>query len=106
MPPSTVAVIEEKRTQAQWSPEQISGWMKSSKHVVVLSHERIYQHILSAKKNGGTRHTPLRRRGKKYQARFNGKTRRGQIIGRVDISERPLVVETRSQIGDWEALTK
>jgi transposase, IS30 family len=105
MTPETVAVIEEKITQEQWSPEQISGWMKASEKEVVVSHERIYQHILSAKQNGGVLHTHLRRRGKKYQARFNGKTRRGQIIGRVDISERPAIVETRSRLGDWEADT-
>ena len=105
MLPETIAVIEEKLTQEQWSPEQISGWMKVSERGVVVSHERIYQHILSAKKNGGVLHTHLRHRGKTYQARFNGKTRRGQILGRVDISERPAIVDARSRVGDWEGDT-
>lgn len=105
MTPDVIAFIEEKLTEGQWSPQQISGLMRASVQAVVVSHERIYQHILSAKQKGGTLHTHLRRKDKKYQARFAGKTRRGRIIGRVDISERPAVVETRSRIGDWEADT-
>jgi transposase, IS30 family len=105
MTPTVTALIEEKLVGEQWSPQQISGWMQATKQTVVVSHERIYQHILLDKQNGGSLHTHLRRKGKKYQARFNGKTRRGQIIGRVDITQRPPVVETRSRIGDWEADT-
>jgi transposase, IS30 family len=105
MRPAVIAQIEEKLTTEQWSPQQISGWMKATNQAVVVSHERILQHILSDKQKGGTLYTHLRRRKKKYQARVNGKTRRGRIIGRVDISQRPAIVDTRSRIGDWEGDT-
>ena len=36
----------------EWSPEQISAWLKQQCDIRV-SHERIYQHILSDKKKGG-----------------------------------------------------
>jgi IS30 family transposase len=102
---AVIATIEEKLRNEQWSPQQISGWMEKNKQPVVVSHERIYQHILSVKEQGGDLHTHLRRKHKKYQARWGGKTRRGRIIGRVDIAERPPIVETRSRVGDWEADT-
>ncbi len=43
----------------------------------------------------------LRRQGKKYDKRRNGKSTRGQIKNRVSIDE-PKVVDEKSRIGDWE----
>lgn len=104
MTAAVVALVEEKLTTSQWSPQQISQRLRQDGHAMV-GHERIYQHILQDKKQGGSLYKHLRRRDKKYQQRFAGKTRRGRIIGRVDISERPPIVETRTRIGDWEADT-
>lgn len=39
----------------------------------MLSHERIYQHIWADKRRGGMLYTHLRRQGKRYQKRSNGK---------------------------------
>lgn len=97
-------LVREKLTQEQWSPEQISGWL-NREGLACVSHERIYQFIWSNKELGGDLYTHLRRRARRYQKRVNGKTTRGQIIGRVDISERPAIVASRSRIGDWEADT-
>lgn len=44
----------------------------------------------------------LRRQGKKYLHRINGKSSKGQIIGRVSIDERPKVVNDKTRLGDWE----
>jgi IS30 family transposase len=100
MTDSMVALIEEKLCQ-KWSPEQISGWLQEEQEES-LSHERIYQHIWEDKKAGGDLYTHLRRQGKKYQKRSNGKRSRGQIRNRVSIDERPDVVDEKSRIGDWE----
>jgi transposase, IS30 family len=99
-----LTLLEEKITQEQWSPQQISEWLRL-KHNKKISHETIYQHIYQNQKKGGTLHTHLRRKCKPYQKRINGKTNRGQIVGRVDISQRPEIVETRGRLGDWEADT-
>jgi len=95
-----IARIELKLSE-KWSPEQISGWL-SDEHGETLSHERIYQHIWADKRTGGALYTHLRRQGKRYQKRCNGKTSRGQIRNRVGIEERPSVVDEKSRIGDWE----
>lgn len=99
----TESMIEavEQRLAEKWSPEQISGWLDKECDEQ-LSHERIYQHIWEDKRMGGELYTHLRRQGKKYQKRSNGKRSRGQIRKRVGIEERPSVVEEKSRIGDWE----
>lgn len=106
MTPSLVAHIEEKLTQQQWSPEQISGRLKiQANNPTSISHETIYQHILKDKHEKGKLYLHLRRKQRKYQRRINGKTTRGQIVGRVDIEKRPEIVEKRTRLGDWEADT-
>lgn len=104
MTPEVIAVIEEKLRDEQLSPEQISGWMREEKKINV-SHERIYQHIYTDQRKGGALHKQLRRTGKKYNKRKGKTSGRGIIPNRIDISERPAIVETRSRIGDWEADT-
>ncbi|WP_198264537.1 IS30 family transposase [sulfur-oxidizing endosymbiont of Gigantopelta aegis] len=97
-----IALIDEKLSQHQWSPEQISGWLLNDK-MLLLSHERIYQHIWDDKKQGGDLHQYLRRQGKKYQKRgSNGKSSRGQIINRISIDDRPKIVDDKRRVGDWE----
>ena len=53
MTPDLVELIEEKLTQEQWSPDQISGRLAKD-GVAFISHERIYQHVWKDKKDGGT----------------------------------------------------
>ena len=99
--PDLIDQIEEYLTERQWSPEQISGFLKSQ-GLPFVSHERIYQHIWADKKAGGTLYKSLRHSGKKY-CKQKGKTSgRGVIPGRIDIDQRPKIVEEKSRIGDWE----
>lgn len=95
-----VALIEEK-LRLQWSPVQISGWLKKH-NIVCVSHEIIYQHVWRDKKNGGSLYQELRHRGKKYNKRSKGKAGRGCIPNRIDIEERPSIVEEKTRVGDWE----
>lgn len=100
MTPSIVELIESKLRE-EWSPEQISGRFLNEKELLI-SHETIYSHIWEDKKAGGDLYTHLRRQGKKYDKRRNGKSTRGQIKNRVSIDERPQIVDDKSRIGDWE----
>lgn len=91
--------------QQKYSPEQIAGRLKLLGWNDVPSHERIYQHIYANKKAGGDLHTHLRCQ-KTYRKRsLQGQDRRGQIPNRIDISERPAVIEERRRIGDYEGDT-
>jgi Transposase and inactivated derivatives, IS30 family len=96
-----IAAIEEK-LRLQWSPEQISGWCKIHHNGQTVSHETIYKHVWENKRGGGSLYRHLRHHGKKYNKRGGGKAGRGCIPGRVDIAERPAIVEEKTRLGDWE----
>lgn len=85
----------------QWSPEQISGRLKLKG--TLISHERIYQHVRMDRKRGGSLYKHLRHQGKPYY--FSRKAGKGLIPNRVDISERPHIVDEKTRLGDWEADT-
>lgn len=95
------ATLIESKLALQWSPQQISGWLKRHDHPT-LSHERIYQHIWQDKKAGGTLYKNLRHGGKKYNKRGKATAGRGCIPHRIDIDQRPNIVEKKERIGDWE----
>jgi len=97
---SVIGLIVSK-VRLDWSPEQISGWLKIERGISI-SHETIYLYIWSDKQSGGTLYRHLRRQGKKYDKRRNGKSTRGHIKNRVCIENRPEIVEKRSRLGDWE----
>ena len=93
----------EAKLRLDWSPEQISGWLRRNQAVRV-SHEWIYQHILADKLTGGDLYRHLRCQ-KKRRKRYGSYDRRGKLPNRVSIEERPDIVEQRQRIGDWEVDT-
>jgi len=83
-----------------WSPEQISGWLKTQQCGTV-SHEWIYQHILADKRSGGDLYRHLRCQ-KQRRKRYGHSDRRGTLPNRVSIDKRPEIVNSRQRLGDWE----
>ena len=106
--PSLQMVVAEKLNN-NWSPQQISGWLKReyiNDPLMRISHETIYKSLfvqargvlrkeLVAKLRTGR----LMRRGKRSTTR--GQTR-GQIVDAVSIRQRPAEVEDRAIPGHWE----
>jgi IS30 family transposase len=84
-----------------FSPEQIAGRAKLEK-VECVSHERIYQYVWADKKAKGSLFIHLRRKGRKYRKRGSAKDNRGIIKDRVDISQRPAIVNEKIRLGDLE----
>jgi transposase, IS30 family len=82
----------------QWSPEQIAS-------EVPMSHETIYRHVYADKVMGGNLYKSLRCQRKRRKRYAGGRDRRGQILGRRPISERPKHIEERRHIGHWEGDT-
>ena len=89
--------------EKKWSPEQIMIRFKLGG--IFINYESIYKFIWADKRAGGTLYKHLRHHGKRYNKRSSGKAGRGCIPGRIDISERPKIVESKSRIGDWEGDT-
>lgn len=102
MIPSVINLVEEKLIE-KWSPEQIAGVLR--KNNIFISYESIYRHIWKDKKAGGNLYQNLRRRGKKYNHRGAKTAGRGCIPNRVDIQQRPKIVEQKCRLGDWEGDT-
>jgi transposase, IS30 family len=99
---SELIMLIEDKLRLQWSPEQISGWLKRFHGDKAVSHESIYKHVWKDKRQGGNLYKELRHHGKKYNKRGSTKAGRGCIPGRVDIAERPAIVNEKRRLGDWE----
>jgi IS30 family transposase len=93
-------VLVERLLREDWSPEQISLWLNDEAGIQI-SHEWIYQYVLQDKSMGGDLYRHLRCQ-KQRRKRYGSYSRRGQLVNRVSIDERPAVVDTRSRLGDWE----
>jgi len=98
--PEIEAHVRDYITQ-DYSPEQIKG-RAVLEDIPCVSHERIYQFIWDDKKTGGKLYEHLRNRGKRYRKRGHSKDNRGLIVGRVDIDQRPDIVDKKDRIGDFE----
>ena len=100
MTPEMILIVEEK-LKMDLSPVQISGRLKREGKCSI-GYETIYKYIWADKKKGGSLYKHLRRSGKKYNRRSKGTAGRGCIPGRIDIKERPVIVEKKTRAGDWE----
>jgi IS30 family transposase len=92
------------KLKQHWSPEQIRGRLKQEGKAYI-SHETLYRFVLEDKKAGGQLYAHLRHQAKPYRKRYGKNDYRGRIPNRVDIDQRPTVVDEKSRLGDWEADT-
>ncbi|MCU7910026.1 MAG: IS30 family transposase [Candidatus Thiodiazotropha sp. (ex Lucinoma aequizonata)] len=86
------------------TPQQIVDYLKRHKRSS-LHHETVYGLVYEDKAAGGDLCNHLRVASKPYHKRYAHYDRRGKIKNRVDIDERPAIVESRCRIGDWEGDT-
>lgn len=86
------------------TPEQIAGRL-ALEGKIQLHHESIYRYIYQDKANGGHLYQKLTRACKKYKKRYGSYDKRGQLVNRISIDERPDIVDSKSRIGDWEGDT-
>lgn len=84
----------------EWRPEQIVGFLKRNNYKIV-SHESIYQYFRANKLNCGDLWKKLRHAVKQRRKRYRSKDSRGRLRNKKDISERPLTVEARIELGHW-----
>ena len=92
-----VNLIERKILNDQWSPEQISGWLKLE-HNISISHTWIYKYVDKDRHDGGELFNHMRHgQYSKGHVEYHGK-----IPDRTSIEARPEFVNQRSRIGDCE----
>jgi transposase, IS30 family len=89
--------------EQNWSPEPISDRLYEEQGVSI-SHEWIYLHIYSDKRQGSALHKHLRCQ-KKRRKRYGKQDRRGRISNPTSIDDRPAIINSKSRISDWEGDT-
>ena len=101
--------IVARRLILDWSPEQISGWLKihyPNNESMRVSHETIYRSLFiqarGALKKELLEHLRSKRRIRRSRHSHIFKDRRGQIPQAISIRERPAEVEDRAIPGHWE----
>ena len=87
----------------EWSPEQIQGRLQLEGKEMVCP-ATIYRFIKLDKAADGDLYKYLRHK-KPYKKRTGTDEKRGQIIDRISIDDRPAVVDDKARLGDWEADT-
>src|ERR1700722_11825175 len=92
-----------------WSPEQISGWLKTQypdDESMRVSHETIYRSLFiqarGVLKQELMEHLRSKRRMRRSQHSRIYKDSRGRIADAISIRERPAEVEDRAVPGHWE----
>lgn len=93
--------------EADWSPEQISGWLKSSScdgKQMHVSHETIYKSLFIQTRGLFRKELKKHLRTKRMfrHAKSHKVASRGQILDAISIRERPAEIEDRAIPGHWE----
>jgi IS30 family transposase len=97
-----------QKLRQQWSPQQIAGRLAEDfpeDKKMRVSHQSIYQYLKANRSAGGSLWKHLRQSCKLRRKPYGTGPRRCRIPDRVGIEERPAPVESRRQIGHWEADT-
>src|SRR5450830_676072 len=115
--PKTCKLVENRKLanivagklQCQWSPQQISGWLKHTypcDENSQVSHETIYRSLFIQARGALKKELLQHLRRTRAMRRSRHHTQKtgdhGRIIDAVSISERPATVEDRAVPGHWE----
>jgi IS30 family transposase len=92
-----------------WSPEQVSGWLKSEypeDEGMRVSHETIYRSLFiqarGVLKKELIQHLRFKRRIRRSRHARDSGHHKGQIVDAISIRERPAEIEDRAIPGHWE----
>jgi len=91
-----------KKIELEWSPEQISGWLKVT-HQQSIGYEAIYQYVY-AENPELIKYLPRQHKQRFFKG-HSRKHNKSHIPHRVSIEDRPAIVDKRIRFGDWEADT-
>ena len=96
-----------QKLSEDWSPEQISGWLKiayANNVDMQVSHETIYKSLFIQTRGLFRKELRehLRTKRKFRHARGHRAGSRGQIVDGISIRERPAAVDERAVPGHWE----
>ena len=98
-----LATFVRQRLSEAWSPQQISGWLRSGAEpgLCAMAMETIYSFIYRASQKTEELWRHLARRRKKRRS-LHSRPSRDTIKDRTSIHDRPDSVDDRSELGHWE----
>ena len=106
---SKLQKIVASKLMLEWSPEQISGWLKMEypeDESMRVSHETIYRSLFiqarGVLKKELIQHLRTKRRIRRSQQSGARGHHRGQIVDAISIRERPAEIADRAVPGHWE----
>lgn len=106
---SKLREVVARRLQLDWSPQQISGWLKvhfAHNESMRVSHETIYRSLFIQARGVLKRelidHLRSRRVMRRAKNASTADQPRGQIVDAISIRERPAQIEDRAIPGHWE----
>jgi IS30 family transposase len=93
--------------ESDWSPEQISGWLKKYSNdgkQMIVSHETTYKSLFIQTRGLFREELKKHLRTKRMfrHAKSHRVSTRGQIMDAISIRERPAEIEDRAIPGHWE----
>lgn len=100
--------IVEDKLELKWSPEQIARWLRRTYpdcEQMRISHETIYLSLFVQSRGALRRELTAQLRSGRVMRRPQARALaqgRGQIVGKLMISQRPAEVEDRAVPGHWE----
>lgn len=103
----TLCRLVTRKLLEDWSPEQISGWLKLTYPIdtgLRVSHETIYKSLYIQTRGLFRKElrSHLRTKRKFRHAKGHKVGSRGQIVDGISIRERPAAIEDRALPGHWE----
>ncbi len=106
---AALRAVVEQRLEEKWSPQQIAGWLGRTypeDEAMQISHETIYLSLFiqsrGALRRELARHLRSGRTTRRPQRASVAGQGRGQLKGKLMISERPAEAEDRAVPGHWE----
>jgi IS30 family transposase len=98
-------LIVERITIHKWAPEQIAGWLKTSRRSLYVCAQTIYDWIYTSRKDlVDYLHCSKGKYRRTRQARLR-KDKRAQLASPRNIAKRPKHIERRKTYGHWEGDT-
>ena len=92
-----------EKLKEEWSPEEISGRLKSELKKQTISHESIYHYIYEREGHYEKWYELLAQTHPRRQRKRGRKRSKLSIPERKSIRERPEYIAERSRFGDWES---
>jgi transposase, IS30 family len=102
---STLANLITAKLTAYWSPEQIAGWLRATRHAMRVCAQTIYDWIYTSRRDLLIYLRSQKQKYRRTRASTLRRRYRDELFAARRIDRRPAAVEARRSYGHWEGDT-